>query len=154
MPELEPGMDAPDFELPDPDGKTWRLSDLRGKKVIVYFYPTDDTSGCTMQACDFRDNYQLLKQAGYVLFGISPQGIDSKKAFTDKYGLNFPLLADEGAHVADAYGVWGEVEVFGNKVWKTKRSTFVIDEDGKIAEAQYGVRAKGHVENLKETLGV
>ncbi|HEX2241424.1 MAG TPA: peroxiredoxin [Actinomycetota bacterium] len=154
MAELEPGMKAPDFELPDATGKTWRLSDLRGKKVILYFYPADDTPGCTREACDFRDNHADLQKKGYVVLGVSPQGVESKQAFTKKYGLNFPLLADEGGKVADAYGTWGEVEIFGNQVLKTKRSTFVIDEKGDIAEAQYGVRSKGHVERLRESLGV
>ncbi|MFN2525784.1 MAG: peroxiredoxin [Actinomycetota bacterium] len=154
MPELEAGMVAPDFELQDASEKTWRLSDLRGKKVIVYFYPTDDTSGCTLEACDFRDNYKDLQNAGYVVLGISPQGVESKKAFTEKYGLNFPLLADEGGRIADAYGTWGEVEIFGKQVLKTQRSTFVIDEDGKILSTHYHVRSKGHVERLKKSLGV
>ncbi len=154
MAELDTGMPAPDFELPDATGKTWRLSDLRGKKVILYFYPADDTPGCTREACDFRDNHADLQKKGYVVLGVSPQGVESKQAFTQKYGLNFPLLADEGGHVADAYGTWGEVEIFGNQVLKTKRSTFVIDENGNIADAHYGVRSKGHVERLKESLGV
>lgn len=154
MPELEPGTEAPDFELLDAAGNTWRLSDLRGKKVILFFYPADDTPGCTVEACDFRDNHAELKRKGYVVLGVSPQGVESKQAFTQKYGLNFPLLADEGGKVADAYGTWGFVEIFGNQILKTKRSTFVIDEEGKIADAQYGVRSKGHVDRLKESLGV
>lgn len=154
MAQLEPGMKAPDFELPDADGTTWRLSELRGKKVILFFYPADDTPGCTREACDFRDNHSDLRKKGYVVLGVSPQGVESKQAFTQKYGLNFPLLADVGGAVADAYGTWGEVEIFGNQVLKTKRSTFVIDEAGNIADAQYGVRSKGHVERLKESLGV
>ncbi len=154
MGELEAGMKAPDFELPDATGKTWRLSDLRGKKVIVYFYPADDTPGCTIEACDFRDSHADLKKKGYIVLGISPQGIESKQKFAAKYGLNFPLLADEEGRVADAYGTWGEVEIFGNQVLKTKRSTFVIDEDGNLVDTHYGVRSKGHVEKLKESLGV
>ena len=152
MPKLEVGMEAPDFELTDQDGKTWRLSQLRGRKVIVYFYPADDTQGCTAEACDFRDSLEDLKDLGYEVIGISPQNVDSKRAFSSKYGINFPLLADEGGKVADAYGTWGEREIWNNIVLTTKRSTFVVDEDGRIAAAHYNVRAKGHVDRIKREL--
>lgn len=152
MTKLEVGTEAPDFELTDQNGKTWRLSELRGRKVIVYFYPADDTPGCTAEACDFRDAFEELDAQGYQVLGISPQNVESKRAFADKYGLNFPLLADEGGKVADAYGAWGEREIWNNIVLTTKRSTFVIDENGRIADARYNVKAKGHVERLRKSL--
>jgi peroxiredoxin Q/BCP len=152
MPKLEVGMEAPDFELSGQDGKIWRLSDLRGRKVIVYFYPADDTPGCTAEACDFRDALGDLKDLGYEVLGISPQNVESKRAFSSKYGLNFPLLAVVGGKVADAYGARGEREIWNNIVLTTKRSTFVVDEDGKIAAAHYNVRAKGHVDRIKQEL--
>jgi thioredoxin-dependent peroxiredoxin len=145
---------APDFELQDGDGKTWRLSDLRGKRVILYFYPADDTPGCTAQACDFRDSFGALQAAGYVVLGVSPQGADSHRAFADKYSLNFPLLVDEDHAVAERYGVWGENKFYKNIFLGVKRSTFVIDEQGLIEQAQYGVKARGHVERLRASLGL
>ena len=145
---LEKGRPAPDFALDDADGKTWRLSDLRGQKVIVYFYPVDDTPGCTTQACDFRDAQDDFARAGYVTLGISPQGRDSKRHFIDKYELNFPLLMDEDGSVARAYGVSEELGEYKGTPIRVKRSTFVIDENGDLSEVQYGVRAKGHVASL------
>jgi peroxiredoxin Q/BCP len=152
---LEPGMEAPEFELPDATGKRWRLGDLRGRKVIVYFYPVDDTPGCTAQACDFRDSQEAFRSAGYVVLGVSPQGAGSHTAFSRKYDLNFPLLIDEGREVAAAYGT----RATERSLWRgipltVKRSTFVIDEDGKIEHAMYRVKARGHVERLRETLGL
>jgi peroxiredoxin Q/BCP len=120
----------------------------------LYFYPTDDTPGCTVQACDFRDSHAPWKEAGYTVLGISPQGADSHQAFTTKYDLNFPLLIDEDHAVAERYGVWGEMNKYGHKYIGINRSTFVIDEQGRIEQAQYGVKAKGHVGRLRETLGV
>ncbi|MFP5298483.1 MAG: thioredoxin-dependent thiol peroxidase [Actinomycetota bacterium] len=154
MTKLSAGDDAPDFELPDGEGRVWRLKDLRGQKVIVYFYPADDTPGCTAEACDFRDSMEPLRAAGYVVLGVSPQGADSHQQFAQKYSLNFPLLIDEDHKVADAYGAWGERNLYGNIVETIIRSTFVIDEEGKISEAQYNVKAKGHVSRLRETLSV
>lgn len=152
--QLSPGEPAPDFELTDGGGKTWRLSDLRGKKVILYFYPADDTPGCTAEACDFRDSMEPLQAAGYTVLGVSPQGAESKQNFAQKYSLNFPLLIDEDHKVADAYGAWGERNLYGNVFETVLRSTFVIDVEGKIAEAQYNVKAKGHVSRLRATLSV
>ena len=145
MAELRRGDKAPDFSLEDAGGTTWSLADLRGQKVIVYFYPADDTPGCTAQACDFRDAQQDLSVAGYKVFGVSPQGAASHRRFSDKYSLNFPLLIDSDYAMAREYGVAEEAE---GKKPRIKRSTFVIDEDGTLLEAQYGVRAKGHVESL------
>ncbi|HEX2049160.1 MAG TPA: thioredoxin-dependent thiol peroxidase [Actinomycetota bacterium] len=150
---LEAGAKAPDFELQDGDGKTWRLADLRGRKVILYFYPADDTPGCTAQACDFRDSHDVLQSAGYAVLGVSPQGPDSHRAFATKYSLNFPLLVDADHAVAEAYGVWGEKKSYGRTTVGIRRSTFVIDEDGVIEQALYDVRAKGHVDRLRDAIG-
>jgi peroxiredoxin Q/BCP len=154
MAKLEPGTAAPDFELEDADGKTWQLADLSGRRVILYFYPIDDTPGCTVEACDFRDSYKELHDSGYIVLGVSPQGPDSHRAFADKYGLPFPLLIDEDGAVARKYGAWEERGDYKGMPLLFTRSTFVIDENSNIAEALYGVSAKGHVASLRETLRV
>ncbi len=146
MAQLQRGDQAPDFSVDDADGTTWSLADLRGQKVIVYFYPADDTPGCTAEACDFRDAQPDLSKAGYRVFGVSPQGAASHRRFSEKHSLNFPLLIDSDYAMARAYGVAEEREE--GKKPRIVRSTFVIDEDGTLIEAQYGVRAKGHVESL------
>ena len=146
---LKEGDGAPDFQMLDADGKIWRLSDLRGRRVILYFYPIDDTPGCTVEACDFRDSYSELVDAGYIVLGVSPQGRASKRAFIEKYGINFPLLIDEGAEVAKTYGVWRERGAFQGVPVVIDRSTFVIDEDGRIVRGLIGVNAQGHVDSLK-----
>ncbi len=146
MAQLQRGDKAPDFSLEDADGTTWRLVDLRGQNVIVYFYPADDTPGCTAEACAFRDRQPDLDEAGYRVFGVSPQGASSHRRFSEKYSLNFPLLVDSDYAMARAYGVAEDREE--GKKPRIVRSTFVIDEDGTLVEAQYGVRAKGHVESL------
>ena len=146
---------APDFELQDGDGKTWRLSDLRGKRVILYFYPADDTPGCTKESCDFRDTYSEWQEAGYKIFGVSPQGTDSKKRFANKYSLPFPLLADEGTHVTKAYGAFKDDGAEWDGIpLKVKRSTFVIDENGVVEQALYGVNAGKHVGELRDLLDI
>ena len=152
MAKLEAGDDAPEFEAQDADGKTWRLSDLRGKKVILYFYPADDTPGCTREACDFRDSHSDLTDAGYIVLGASPQGAKSHSAFSSKYGLNFPLLVDEDMALAKAYRTTGVFGRFENIPLMVQRSTFVIDADGKIEQALYGVSSRLHVEKLKGSL--
>jgi thioredoxin-dependent peroxiredoxin len=152
--ELKRGDPAPDFELQDGDGKRWKLAELRGRKIILYFYPADDTPGCTAEACDFRDSFEDLQAAGYLVLGVSPQSADSHRAFSTKYSLNFPLLIDEDHAVAERYGVWGESKYYKNIFLGIKRSTFIIDEEGKIEEAHYGVKARGHVERLRSSLGV
>lgn len=154
MSKLQAGDKAPGFELSDGEGRVWKLSDLSGKKVILYFYPADDTPGCTAQACDFRDSQAGLKEAGYVVLGVSPQGAASHQAFAQKYSLNFPLLIDENLEVAKAYGTAGGDGIFKGISLSVKRATFVIDEDGVLEQALYGVRARGHVAKLKESLGV
>ena len=153
MTELQAGDDAPGFELEDHQRKTWRLTDLTGKRVILYFYPADDTPGCTAESCDFRDNISAFTDANTQVLGVSPQGAASHQRFADKYSLNFPLLIDEDLKVAEAYGAVAEkVGDYKGLPIKIKRSTFVIDEQGKIDQAIYGVKVKDHVESLLESL--
>ncbi|MDQ3940134.1 MAG: peroxiredoxin, partial [Actinomycetota bacterium] len=133
------------------DGKVWRLGDLRGQKVILYFYPADDTPGCTIEACDFRDSHEQLQAAGYTVLGVSPQGEESHRKFASKFSLNFPLLVDEDTAVARAYGAYKELGDWQGIPLKISRSTFIIDETGQIEDALYGVRAKGHVAGLLES---
>jgi peroxiredoxin Q/BCP len=151
---LQKGDKAPDFALEDDQGRTWRLEDLRGQKVILYFYPKDDTPGCTTQACDFRDSMEVLDTSGYVVLGVSPQDAESHRDFRAKYNLNFPLLVDDDKKVSEAYGAWGERMNYGRKFFGIIRSTFVIDEDGTLLDAQYGVKAKGHVDRLRSQLSI
>jgi thioredoxin-dependent peroxiredoxin len=153
--KLEEGMDAPEIDLPDAAGRVWRLRDLAGKPAVLYFYPVDDTPGCTTQACDFRDSLSNFQSADYTVLGISPQDADSHDAFASKYGLTFPLLVDSELRVAKAYGAVAERrKLFEGIPLLVKRSTFVIDANGKIAHALYGVKAKGHVARLRELLEV
>ncbi len=153
-PRLAVGDTAPDFTLPDADGNTVSLSDHRGRKVIVYFYPAASTPGCTKQACDFRDNLAELNDAGLDVVGISPDKPAKLGKFRDKEGLTFPLLSDPDKEVLTAWGAFGEKTMYGKTVQGVIRSTFVVDEDGKIAEAQYNVRATGHVAKLRRDLSV
>ncbi len=147
---LEQGDTAPDFTLQDENDSPVSLTDFQGQKVILYFYPADDTPGCTAEACDFRDARQELADEGYVVLGVSPQGQSSHDAFARKHGLNFPLLVDDARKAGKAYGV-----VIGDGARpRYSRSTFVIDEQGKILEALYGVTARGHVASLRELLEV
>jgi len=152
MAKLNAGDDAPDFEAQDGDGVTWRLSDLRGRKVILFFYPADDTPGCTREACDFRDSLSDFVDAGYVVLGASPQGAESHKEFSSKYQLNFPLLVDEDMSLARDYGTAGVFGKFENVPLTVQRSTFVIDENGKLEQALYGVSSRSHVDKLKASL--
>jgi len=152
---LQKGDEAPDFEMTDQGGKTWSLGELRGQKFVLYFYPADDTPGCTKESCDFRDSYSEWTDAGYQIFGVSPQGIESKKKFADKYSLPFPLLADEGTSVTKAYGAFKDDGAEWDGIpLKVKRSTYVIDENGIVEQALYGVNAGKHVAELKEILAV
>ena len=153
--KLEPGTDAPDFELQDAEGRTWRLVDLRGQKVVLYFYPADDTPGCTAEACDFRDTKSEFENAGYQVLGVSPQGADSHAAFSSKFNLNFPLLIDTDMKVAEAYRAVREApgDYKGIPLY-IHRSTFIIDEDGKITEALYGVHGRGHVADIRKLINV
>lgn len=155
MAKLQAGDRAPEFELEDGAGNTWRSTDLKGQKVILYFYPADDTRGCTVEACDFRDSQTEFKETGYVVLGVSPQDADSHNRFTEKFSLNFPLLIDAGGEVAVAYGTADDKGgLFKDIPLKVKRATFVIDEDGVLEQTIYGVKARGHVDQLKESLGV
>jgi peroxiredoxin Q/BCP len=138
------GAPAPDFSLPDHSGRPVRLSDLRGRTVILYFYPEDDTPACTAEACDFRDLSTELAALGAVVVGVSPQGAESHEAFRAKHGLPFALLADVDRKVASRWGAWGEKILYGRKVEGLIRSTFVIGPDGRVVAALRNVKAKGH----------
>ena len=151
---LSPGDPAPDFSLPDTDGTTVTLSGLRGRKVIVYFYPAAMTPGCTTQACDFRDNLASLAAAGYAVLGISPDQPAKLATFRERDGVNFPLLSDPQREVLQAYGAFGEKTMYGKTVTGVLRSTFVVDETGTIELARYNVKATGHVAKLRRDLGL
>jgi len=151
---LQPGSPAPDFTLSDQDGKTVTLSSLRGRPVILYFYPAAMTPGCTTQACDFRDSMPALQAAGYTLLGISRDTPDKLRAFRERDALTFDLLSDPDHAVHEAYGAWGEKMNYGKVVEGVIRSTFIIDEAGIIEHALYNVRATGHVARLRSLLQV
>lgn len=151
-PTVSVGEVAPTFELETYDGEVVRLEELRGNKVVLYFYPKDMTPGCTTQACDFRDARDAFVDAGYVVLGVSPDPAARHEKFRDKHDLNFPLLADPDHVVSQAYGVWREKTNYGRTYMGIVRSTFVIDEEGVIAQIQDNVRAKGHVERLLGSL--
>ena len=151
---LAVGAKAPAFSLPDADGNTVKLSDFAGRKVIVYFYPAASTPGCTKQACDFRDSLAELNDAGLDVIGISPDKPEKLAKFRDKEGLTFPLLSDPDRKVLTAWGAFGEKTMYGKTVQGVIRSTFLVDETGKIAVAQYNVKATGHVAKLRRDLSV
>ncbi|WP_150952209.1 thioredoxin-dependent thiol peroxidase [Microbacterium testaceum] len=154
MTNLAKGDIAPDFTLLDQDEHPVSLGDFRGRRVILYFYPAAQTPGCTTQACDFRDSLASLQGAGYTVLGISRDTPEKLRAFRDSDGLTFPLLSDADHAVHEAYGAWGEKQNYGKTVTGVLRSTFVVDEDGKIVEAMYNVKATGHVARLRKTLGL
>jgi thioredoxin-dependent peroxiredoxin len=141
----EVGEPAPEIALPDERGAVHRLAEQRGRWTIVYFYPTDNTPGCTVEACEFRDQNEAIHERGADVWGISPQGASSKRAFRERFGLPFTLLADEGHHVADAYGSWVEKNNYGKKYWGTARNTFLVDPAGRIARVWQKVKPEGHV---------
>jgi peroxiredoxin Q/BCP len=143
---------APEVALPDETGTVHHLSDQRGRWTILYFYPRDDTPGCTVEACEFRDRNDTIHERGADVWGVSPQGAASKKAFREKFELPFTLLADEGHVVADAYGAWVEKENYGKKYWGVARSTFLIGPDGRIARVWPKVKAEGHAEQVLAAL--
>lgn len=151
---LEAGQPAPAFTLADQDGATVSLGDFAGKNVIVYFYPAAMTPGCTTEACDFRDNLNSLKSAGYQVIGISKDAPAKNKQFQEQEGLNFPLLSDEDLSVHRAYGTYGEKSLYGKTVEGVIRSTFVVDPDGTLRLPLYNVKATGHVASLRKKLGV
>jgi len=149
---LATGDKAPDFTLPDHDGKPVSLRDFAGKPVVVYFYPKDDTPGCTKEACQFNDNLQAFKKAKVSVLGISADTAAKHKVFRAKYGLKFPLLTDADHAVGTAYGAWGEKTLYGKKTTGVIRSTFLVAADGTIARAWYHVRADGHAAKVLEEL--
>lgn len=152
---IEQGDEAPEFELPDQDGRTVKLSDFRGTPVVVYFYPKADTSGCTVQACGVRDHRADYTRAGATVLGISPDPVAKVKKFADKHTLTFPLLADEDHAVADAYGVWVQKSMYGRTYFGNERTTFVIGPDGVVAKVLRKVKPAEHdalvLEALAET---
>jgi peroxiredoxin Q/BCP len=151
---LQAGDEAPDFSLPTDSGKTLSLKELRGRKVVLYAYPAAMTPGCTTQACDFRDNIASLKGAGYEVVGISPDSPAKLAKFRERDALTFPLVADEDKTVLNAYGAYGEKQLYGKTVTGVIRSTFVLDEDGMVEHAMYNVKATGHVARLRKELGL
>jgi peroxiredoxin Q/BCP len=151
---LSPGDMAPDFTLPTSDGSDLTLSSLRGKKVILYAYPAAMTPGCTTQACDFRDSIASLKGAGYQVIGISPDKPAKLAQFVERDAITFPLVSNPDKDVLEAYGAYGEKQLYGKTVTGVIRSTFVIGEDGKIEHAFYNVKATGHVAKLRRDLGI
>ncbi|WP_375478326.1 thioredoxin-dependent thiol peroxidase [uncultured Jatrophihabitans sp.] len=154
MARLAAGDQAPDFTLPDADGKEVSLADFRGRKVIVYFYPAAMTPGCTTQACDFRDNLASLQGAGYAVLGISPDKPAKLAKFRERDAVTFPLLGDPSRETLQAYGAFGEKTMYGKTVTGVLRSTFVVGEDGDVELAQYNVKATGHVAKLRRDLGL
>lgn len=152
--KLAQGDPAPDFTLPDADGRPVSLSSFRGQRVVVYFYPAAMTPGCTTQACDFRDNLSSLKGAGIAVLGVSPDAPEKLAKFRDTEELTFPLLSDESLDVMKQYGAYGEKKLYGKTATGVLRSTFVIDPDGRVEKAMYNVRATGHVAKLRRDLGI
>ncbi|WP_207454754.1 thioredoxin-dependent thiol peroxidase [Desertivibrio insolitus] len=151
---IEAGAEAPDFTLPDQDGSPVSLADFRGRKVVVYFYPAASTPGCTTEACDFRDNINSLASAGYQVLGVSKDPLPALQKFREEQNLNFPLLSDEDLSVHNAYGAYGEKSMYGKTVTGVLRSTFVVDEEGRVQLPLYNVKAKGHVASLRKKLGI
>jgi len=149
---LIPGDVAPDFTLQDQDGNDVSLSDFRGRKVIVYFYPAASTPGCTKEACDFRDNLASLQTSGYEVVGVSPDSVKALAKFAGEEQLTFRILSDAEHSVAEAYGAWGEKKNYGRTYMGLIRSTIVVDPDGNVNLAQYNVRATGHVAKLRRDL--
>jgi peroxiredoxin Q/BCP len=153
-PRLQPGDPAPDFARSDADGRTVSLSNLRGQKIVLYAYPEASTPGCTTQACDFRDSLASLQGAGYTVLGLSPDPPAALARFRDEQSLTYPLLSDPDTSVLRAYGAYGDKTLYGKVVQGVIRSTFVIDEEGRVERAMYGVKATGHVARLRRDLGL
>lgn len=144
---------APDFTLTADDGSRVTLSDLRGRRVILYFYPKADTPGCTTQACEFRDLQPQIQERGALVLGVSPDRVDQVRAFREKFGLPFRLLADEDHQVSETYGVWKLKSMFGNEYWGVERSTFLIDEEGRVSQVYRKVDPEGHAGEVLKVLG-
>lgn len=154
MPRLAVGDTAPDFTLPTADGGSLTLSDLRGRGVVVYFYPAAGTPGCTKQACDFRDSLASLQAHGYAVVGVSPDSPEKLGRFAEEEALTFPLVSDPDKQVLEAWGAWGEKSLYGKTVTGVIRSTVVLDPEGVVRLAQYNVKATGHVAKLRRDLGI
>ena len=153
MPQLQVGDIAPDFTTETDEGKRVSLSDYRGKRVVLYFYPADDTPGCTTQACSFRDNYIEIEERNAVVLGVSPDGVASHQKFKTKYNLPFTLLVDEDHAITEAYGAWGEKTNFGKTYMGVIRSQVVIDENGKVIDTKYNVKADASYDEALAALG-
>jgi peroxiredoxin Q/BCP len=149
---IEEGKPAPAFKLQADDGSTVQLSDLKGKTVVLYFYPKDDTPGCTKEACGFRDRYADIQKLGAVVLGVSPDDEASHGKFRDKFSLNFPLLADPGHAIAEKYGAWREKNMYGKKSMGIQRSTYIIGPDGKVQKVWKAVKAEAHPQQVLEAL--
>ena len=149
---VEEGKPAPDFELPSDSGESVKLSELRGKPVVLYFYPKDDTPGCTAQACGIRDAYGEFEKEGAIVLGVSPDDEESHRSFRDKYDLPFTLLADTDHQVAEQYGVWGEKKYMGRTYMGVNRSTFVIDADGNLKKVMHNVKPANHADDVLSAL--
>jgi thioredoxin-dependent peroxiredoxin len=149
---IEKGKPAPDFELESDTGDTVKLSDFRGRSVVLYFYPKDDTPGCTTEACEFRDAYDVFRERGAEILGVSPDDVGSHGKFKTKYELPFTLLADPEHQVAEKYGVWGERSSYGKTSMGITRSTFIIDPDGNVARAMLGIKPAGHAAEVLGSL--
>lgn len=147
---IKEGDRLPDFDLAADDGSRVKLADLRGKKVILYFYPKDDTPGCTQQACELRDHVKEIDAKGAVVLGVSPDSVASHKKFKEKFNLNFKLLSDEDHKLADALGVWQEKTLYGKKYWGNARTTFIIDEEGRVARVLENVKPAAHAGQVLE----
>lgn len=152
MTHLQVGDKAPDFSLPTGDGKEMSLKHLKGKKVVLYFYPKDDTSGCTKEACSFQENLGAIKRKGAVVVGVSTDGVTSHAKFASKYDLTFPLVSDEKKEIVTAYGVWKEKSMYGKKYMGTERTTFIIDERGRITHIFPKVKVDGHISEVLQSL--
>ncbi len=149
---IKVGNKAPKFSLQDQEGKTHTLSQYQGKKVLLYFYPKDDTPGCTTEACNFRDGYDMFTKMGLVILGVSKDGVESHKKFAEKFSLPFPLLADESTDVSQAYGVWKQKKFMGRKYMGINRTSFLIDEKGAISKIYEGVKANEHAKDVEGDL--
>ncbi|MDA3909989.1 MAG: thioredoxin-dependent thiol peroxidase [Bacteroidales bacterium] len=154
MEALKAGDKAPDFQGKDQKGNLIKQSDFSGKKLILYFYPKDNTPGCTAEACDFRDNYEMWLSKGYAVVGVSADSEASHEKFAEKHELPFPLIADEDKSIIQAYGVWGEKNLYGKKSMGIKRTTFVIDEKGVITKVFKQVKSKTHTDQILEKINL
>ena len=152
--QLKAGQKAPAFSLPNQDGNVVSLSQFKGKKVVLYFYPKDDTPGCTKESCAFRDGMDEIRESGAVVLGVSGDSVDSHKKFAKKFNLNFPLLSDERKTVLQAYGVWKEKSLYGRKFMGIERTTFIIDEQGTIDDIFQKVKVDGHLEEVLGELDI